>query len=74
MACADRRRIRQEKARSVADALHAWMSAQRQKVPEGIALAKALNYSLKRWVALRRYLDDGDVPIDNNWVENQIRP
>jgi transposase len=70
----DRRRIRQEKALPVADALNAWMMAQRQKVPEGSAIAKALDYSLKRWVALTRYLDDGDVPIDNNWVENQIRP
>jgi hypothetical protein len=35
---------------------------------------KALDYSLKRWEALTRYLDDGAVPIDNNWVENQIRP
>ncbi|EGH49488.1 transposase component, partial [Pseudomonas syringae pv. pisi str. 1704B] len=25
-------------------------------------------------VALSRYLDDGAVPIDNNWAENQIRP
>jgi transposase len=50
------------------------MQAQRQRVPEGTAIAKALDYSLKRWVALTRYLDDGAVPIDNNWVENQIRP
>lgn len=28
---------------------------------------------MKRWEALARYLDDGRVPIDNNWVENQIR-
>jgi AbrB family looped-hinge helix DNA binding protein len=40
----------------------------------GSATAKALDYSLKRWVALTRYLDDGAVPIDNNRVENQIRP
>ena len=37
-------------------------------------LRQALDYSLKRWVALTRYLDDGAVPIDNNAVENQIRP
>jgi len=74
LACDDRRRIRQEKARPVTEALHTWMSAQRQKVPEGSAIAKALDYSLKRWVALTRYLDDGEVPIDNNWVESQIRP
>lgn len=34
----------------------------------------AIDYSLKRWVALTRYLDDGAVPIDNNPVENTIRP
>ncbi|RPY39190.1 IS66 family transposase, partial [Pseudomonas aeruginosa] len=38
------------------------------------AIAKALDYSLKRWAALVRYLDDGNLPIDNNWIENQIRP
>ncbi len=43
-------------------------------MPNGSATTKALDYSLKRWVALTRYLDDGAVPIDNNQVENQIRP
>jgi len=70
----DRWRIRQEKAKPLADTLHTWMLAQRELVPEGSAIAKALDYSLKRWVALTRYLDDGAVPIDNNAVENQIRP
>ena len=69
-----RRQIRQEKAVPVMDRLHAWMMAQRDLVPEGSAISKALNYSLKRWAALSRYLDDGAVPIDNNWAENQIRP
>jgi len=69
-----RHRIRQEKAVPVMDTLHTWMIAQRQFVHEGSAIAKALDYSLKRWAALSRYLDDGAVPIDNNWAENQIRP
>jgi transposase len=69
-----RRRIRQEKAKPVADALHAWLTAQRQKVPPGSATAKAIDYSLGRWKALTRYIDTGDLPADNNWVENQIRP
>lgn len=63
-----------KKAAPIADALHTWMIAQRQLVPEGSAIAKALDYSLKRWIALTRYLDDGAVPIDNDWCENQIRP
>ncbi len=54
--------------------LHAWMTVQRDLVPEGSAISRALDYSLKRWAALSRYLDDGAVPIDNNWCENQIRP
>ena len=29
---------------------------------------------LGRWEALTRYLADGNLPIDNNWIENRIRP
>src|SRR5450830_734330 len=54
-----RRRIRQEKAVPVMDMQHAWMSAQRELVPEGSGISRALDYSLKRWAALSRYLDDG---------------
>ena len=69
-----RREVRQARARPIADALHEWMLAQRKLVSEGSAIAKALDYSLRRWDAFTRYLDDGHVPIDNNWLENQIRP
>ena len=50
------------------------MRLQRQKIPDGSATARAIDYSLNRWEALTRFLDDGDLPIDNNWVENRIRP
>jgi hypothetical protein len=70
----ERRTIRQQKSQPVADALHQWLTQQRQKVPDGSATAKAIDYSLKRWKALVRFIDDGELPIDNNWVENQIRP
>ena len=66
--------IRQQQTKPVLDALHQWMLLQRQKVPEGSATAKALDYSLRRWVALTRFVDDGQLPVDNNWIENQIRP
>ena len=74
MSVEDRWRLRQETAVPIAEKLHEWMLAQRELVPEGSATAKALDYSLKRWVALTRYLEDGAVPIDNNQVENLIRP
>jgi hypothetical protein len=46
---------------------------QTQTAPNS-GLRKALDYTLKRWSALLRYLDDGRVPIDNNRTENCIRP
>ncbi len=70
----ERYRLRQSRAKPVCDALHDWLIAQRKLVSEGSAVAKALDYSLKRRETLTRYLDDGSVPIDNNRVENQIRP
>ncbi len=69
-----RKATRQDRSRPIADALHQWLTQQRHKVPDGSATAKAIDYSLRRWTALTRFLDDGDLPIDNNWVENQIRP
>jgi len=50
------------------------MLLQRQKVTDGSAIARAPDYSLKRWTALTQFLDDGQLPIYNNWIENQIRP
>ena len=50
------------------------MLAQRSQVAHGGATARALDYSLKRWQALTRFIDNGRLPIDNNWIENQIRP
>jgi transposase len=66
--------VRQERTKPVLDALHEWMTLQRRKVPDGSATAKALDYSLKRWTALICFADDGQLPVDNNWIENQIRP
>ena len=69
----ERLRIRQAKAKPLASALHLWLTTQRQKVPPGSAIAKAIDYSLGRWQPLTRCIADGDLPIENNWVENQIR-
>lgn len=71
---ASRLELRRRRSRPVADALHQWMRQQRQKIPDGSATAKAIDHSLRRWDALTRFLEDGDLPIDNNWVENRIRP
>lgn len=60
----ERRALRQDKTKPVADALYQWLAQQRQLVPDGSATAKAIDYSLKRWKALVRFIDDGELPID----------
>ena len=65
---------RQEKAQPLLDSMHDWLRQTRVMVAHGSGLAKAIDYSLKRWDALSRYASDGRLPIDNNPVENMIRP
>jgi hypothetical protein len=50
------------------------MILNRQKITDGSGAAKALDYSLRRWDALTQFVGDGQLPIDNNHIENQIRP
>ena len=54
--------------------MHQWLTGLRPGVANGGALAKAIDYTLKRWPALIRYAETGHLPIDNNPVENAIRP
>lgn len=54
--------------------MHDWLLRTRMMVANGGGTAKAIDYSLKRWAALSRYAEDGRLPIDNNPVENTIRP
>ena len=70
----ERLRIRQQQSRPVVDKLKHWLTDNRAKVPEGSATAKAIDSSLRRWQALTVFVDNAQVPIDNNWVENQMRP
>ena len=70
----ERLRIRQTQSRPVMEKLQRWLQEHRAKVPEGSATAKAIDYSLRRWQALIGFIDNAQVPIDNNWIENQMRP
>lgn len=71
---ADRQRLRELRSRPIADTLHRWLVLHRQRATDATAMARAIDYSLKRWGALTRYLSDGALPPDNNWIENRIRP
>lgn len=65
---------RAEFARPKVEALITWLTALRPSINSGSATAKAVDYLLRRTSAFTAYLDDGRFPIDNNPVENAIRP
>ena len=69
-----RSHLRQTQAQPLLAALHAWLINMRLNVAAGSGTANALDYSLKRWPALCRYATAGHLPIDNNPIENDIRP
>ena len=70
----DRLAVRQDRTKPLCKEMHVWLQLERQRVPDGSAIAGAIDYSLNRWGALTRFLQDGDVPIDNNHCENLMRP
>jgi hypothetical protein len=74
LATDERKRLRAEKTLPVLANLHDWLQQTRLRIAPNSATAKAIDYSLKRWAALTRYAETGDLPIDNNPVENSIRP
>jgi transposase len=69
-----RKAVRQERSVPVLEALGKWMKEQYMEVPPKSSIAKALAYSIERWNRLSLYCNDGMLNIDNNPVENSIRP
>jgi len=70
----ERRAIRQEKSRPLADNLEPWLRAKLNLISQKTKLAEAIRYALSRWEGLTRFLDDGRIEIDSNVVERAIRP
>jgi transposase len=66
--------LRQELAMPALAELHAWLLACQRTAAAGSGTAKAIEHAIKRWPALERYASSGTLPIDNNPVENAIRP
>ena len=66
--------LRVEHSQPKLHVLQQWLIQTRVKTADGGGSAKALDYTLKRWQSLIRYAETGHLPIDNNPVENVIRP
>ena len=66
--------IRQKLAVPILDSMKQWMQEERKNVLPKSAISKAINYSLARWEKLCHYTKHGGLEIDNNLIENQVRP
>jgi len=74
MTTADRLAARQQCSTPLWRQLHEWLALERARLPDGSSIAGAIDYSLNRWHALGRFLLDGEVSVDNNSLENLMRP
>ncbi len=65
--------VRHKCSRPLIAELKTWLRAQRARLSAKNEIAKAIDYSLKRWTALTRFLDDGRLCISNNAAERALR-
>ena len=65
--------VRDERSRPLIIELERWLRAQRARVSKNGDTGKAIDYSLKRWDALTRFLDDGRLCMSNNAAERELR-
>jgi len=71
---ADKRQQRAQLANPLMDKLHRWLEQSHTRVAAKSKLGEAINYTLNQWHKLERYLEDGQLTIDNNRAERAIKP
>jgi len=65
--------FRARRSTGVLTRLKNWLKTTAANEPPESALCKACAYSLNHWIALTRFLEDGELQLDNNLCELQIR-
>jgi len=69
-----KKKIRYEQSKPILEKFKLWLDRIHNTIPHESVLGKAISYALNEWKYLVRYIDDGQIEIDNNFIENQIRP
>jgi hypothetical protein len=70
----ERLALRRENALPIMTEMRAWLDHEKLQVLPKSQMGKAIGYMLTFWERLLLYLEDGRFEIDNNLVENAIRP
>jgi transposase len=74
MSYQERYQLRQENSQPVLNTIKEWLDQECLQVLPKSLMGKAIGYMLNQWPTLQNYLLDGRLEIDNNLVENAIRP
>jgi transposase len=69
----ERRQVRRERSHPLLESLKQWLEETLVKLSRKSDTAQAVRYALGLWEALRRYVDDGRLEIDNNAAERALR-
>ncbi len=70
----EKKKVRLEKSLPIINELGRWISQENKKILPSSLIGKAFTYSINLWDSLQAYLYDGNLMIDNNLIENSIRP
>ena len=69
----ERMRVRREQSAPLLAVLEAWLREQRARLSNASAVAKPIDYMLKRWDRFARFIDDGRICLTNNAAERALR-
>lgn len=74
MDTSQRRDLRQQQAVPILEKLEAWLAGNLHRVTPKSPIGQAISYTINLWPRLKLYTEDGRLEIDNNLIENQVRP
>jgi transposase len=69
----ERLRMRQEQSAPLLAMLEVWLREQRARLSNSSAVAKPIDYMLRRWERFARFIDDGCICLTNNAAERALR-
>ena len=74
LTAAQRHKLRCEQSQPILASFKQWLDKNLTKTPEKSQIGKAIRYAIRHWPQLTCFLKDGRIEIDNNLIENAIRP
>lgn len=69
----ERKRVRHEQSKLIVQRLHDWLAEQLPTLSRKSVTADAIRYAMNQWQGLTRFLDHGNIEMDNNTAERALR-